>query len=119
MDEAPLLSVADVSKILNVSERTVRNLLQNRQLPFLRIGRCIRIEKQSVCHFIRDRQAYNGEGAGLAMRNPQGERICLNSAKSERVSSDAPAQSSGGLLSPTEAVKEFNALLGQPARAKH
>ena len=118
MDDVLLLSIADVSKMLNVSDRTVRNLLQNGQLPSVRIGRCIRIEKQSVCHFIEERRAYNGEGAGLAMRNPQGERVCLNSAKSEKVSSDVPAQSTGGLLSPTQAVKEFNALLGQPTRGK-
>lgn len=119
MDEPVLLTVADVAKMLSVCERTVRNLVSSSDLPSVRIGRAIRIEKQSVCHFIQDRQAYNGERAGLAMRNPQGERICLNSAKSEKVSSDVPAQSTGGLLSPTQAVKEFNALLGQPARAKH
>ena len=119
MDDVLLLSIADVSKMLNVSDRTVRNLLQKGDLPSVRIGRCIRIEKQSVYHFIQDRRAYNGERAGLAMRNPQGERICLNSAKSEKVSSNVPAPSTGGLLSPTQAVKEFNALLGQPARAKH
>jgi excisionase family DNA binding protein len=119
MDDVLLLSIADVSKMLNVSDRTVRNLLQKGDLSSLRIGRCIRIEKQSVCHFIEERRAYNNDCAGLAMRDPQGERKCLNSAKIEKVSSDVPAQSTGGLLSPTQAVKEFNALLGQPARAKH
>ena len=117
--ELQLLTVPDVANMLSVSERTVRNLIARNDLAAIRIGRAVRIEKQSVYHFIQDRRAYNGERAGLAMRNPQGERICLNSAKSEKVSSDVPAQSTGGLLSPTQAVKEFNALLGQPARAKH
>ena len=105
MDDVLLLSIADVSKMLSVSDRTVRNLLQNGELPSVRIGRCIRIEKQVVCHFIDDRRAYNDDCAGLAMRDPQGERKCLKSAKSEKVSSNARAQSTGGPLSPTQAVK--------------
>ena len=119
MDEPVLLTVADVAKMLNFCERTIRNLISSGDLPSVRIGRCIRIEKQVVCHFIDDRRAYNDDCAGLAMRDPQGERKWLKSAKSEKVSSDARVQSTGGPLSPTQAVKEFNDLLGRPARAKH
>jgi excisionase family DNA binding protein len=118
-DEPILLKVSQVSKMLNFCERTIRNLISSGDLPSVRIGRAIRIEKQVVCHFIEDRRAYNDDCAGLAMRDPQGERKCLNSAKSEKVSSNARAQSTGGPLTPTQAVKEFNDLLGQPARAKH
>ena len=114
-----LLTVTDVAQMLSLSKRTVRNLISQNDLPSVRIGRCIRIEKQSVYHFIEARRAYNDDCAGLAMRDPQGERKCLKSAKSEKASSNARAQSTGGPLSPTQAVKEFNDLLGRPARAKH
>ena len=118
-EEPLLLTVSAVAKLLSFCERTVRRLIKNGQLSFVRVGRSIRIEKQSVYHFIEANREYNNNCAGLAMRDPQGERKCLNSAKSEKALSNAPAQSSGGLLTPTQAVEEFNALLGQPARAKH
>ncbi len=57
MDEPVLLTVADVAKMLNFCERTIRNLISSGDLPSVRIGRCIRIEKQVVCHFIDDRRA--------------------------------------------------------------
>ena len=119
MDEPVLLTVADVAKMLNFCERTIRNLISLGDLPSVRIRRAIRIERQFVYHYIESNREYNNDCAGLAMRDPQGERKCLNSAKSEKVSSNARAQSTGGPLTPTQAVKEFNDLLGQPARAKH
>ena len=48
MDEPVLLTVADVAKMLSVCERTVRNLVSSSDLPSVRIGRAIRIEKQLI-----------------------------------------------------------------------
>ncbi|MBT3769854.1 MAG: helix-turn-helix domain-containing protein [Acidiferrobacteraceae bacterium] len=118
-DGVLLWTIEDTANALSVHPKTITRLVQSGDLPVVRIGRSIRIEKQVVCHFIEDRRAYNDDCAGLAMRDPQGERKWLKSAKSEKVSSDARVQSTGGPLSPTQAVKEFNDLLGRPARAKH
>jgi len=116
--DSPLLTVGEVSRMLNVSERMVRRLISQNDLASLHIGRSICNEKQSVCHFIETQRTYNNDCVGLAMRDPQGERKCLKSARSGKVSSDALAQSTGGPLTPTQAVEEFNDLLGRPARAK-
>jgi excisionase family DNA binding protein len=118
-DDRLLWTINETAKQLSVHPKTVSRLIEKGEIPFVKIGSGIRIEKQSVYHFIESQRAYNNDCAGLAMRDPQGERKCLNSAKSEKVSSNARAQSTGGPLTPTQAVKEFNDLLGQPARAKH
>ena len=45
-EEPLLLTVSAVAKILSFCERTVRRLIENGQLSFVRVGRSIRIEKQ-------------------------------------------------------------------------
>ena len=75
MDEPVLLTVADVAKMLNFCERTIRNLISSGDLPSVRIGRAIRIEKQVVCHFIEDRRAYN-DGCVELVSSLTGENVC-------------------------------------------
>ena len=75
MDEPVLLTIADVAKMLSVCERTVRNLISSSDLPSVRIGRAIRIEKQSVYHFIEVKRQYNNQCVELAS-SLTGENKC-------------------------------------------
>ncbi len=43
---APLLTPAEVTRLLNVSLRTVRRLIASGDLPVVRIGRSIRIRPE-------------------------------------------------------------------------
>ena len=87
MDEPVLLTVADVAKMLSVCERTVRNLVSSSDLPSVRIGRAIRIEKQSVYHFIEVKRQYNNQCVEL-VSSLAGENIC--NSISETVSIKCP-----------------------------
>jgi len=48
----PLLTVAGVAKILNVSPRTVRRLIKDGKLPILHVGRSVRIRPEAIEAFI-------------------------------------------------------------------
>ena len=87
MDEPVLLTVADVAKRLSVCERTVRKLVSSSDLPSVRIGRAIRIEKQSVYHFIEVKRQYNTQCVELAS-SLTGENIC--NSISEKASIKCP-----------------------------
>lgn len=43
-----LLSVAEASKVLGVSEMTIRRLLDNREIEYLRISNTIRIPREAL-----------------------------------------------------------------------
>ncbi len=47
-----LLSIATVAVVLSVSEKTVRRLIGDRQLPSHRIGRQIRISQAELAAFL-------------------------------------------------------------------
>ncbi len=49
---APLLTAAEVAKILNVSLRTVRRLTQQGKLPIIRIGHVVRIHPEALAALI-------------------------------------------------------------------
>lgn len=40
----PLWAVIDVAQYLRVSERTVRDWIYQRKIPFLKVGRCVRFD---------------------------------------------------------------------------
>jgi excisionase family DNA binding protein len=48
----PLLSVNKVAVQLDVSEKTVRRLIADRQLPVCRVGRQLRISETDLAAFI-------------------------------------------------------------------
>jgi excisionase family DNA binding protein len=74
-EEPLLLTVSAVAKLLSFCERTVRRLIENGQLSFVRVGRSIRIEKQSLYHFIEANREYNGECVEL-VSSLTGEKTC-------------------------------------------
>jgi excisionase family DNA binding protein len=55
-----LLSVCDAAKWLGVSEWHVRRLLWRGELPFVRIGRIIRIDKLDLERFVDAEKSANG-----------------------------------------------------------
>jgi excisionase family DNA binding protein len=48
----PLLTVADVAKILRLSVRSVRRLIAENQVPVIRIGRAVRVRPEDLGAFI-------------------------------------------------------------------
>ena len=118
-DEKLLWTMDQVADQFGVCTKTVSRLITNGELPIVRIGRNIRIEVQAVHHFVEQRRRYNEDCAGLVVRHPQGERKCLSSANERKASNNERTARTGGHLSQAQAVKEFNALLGQPTRRKH
>jgi len=51
-----LLNVFDVAAIMQVSEKTVRRLIDNGKLPCIRIGRTIRFFRGDVFRFVEARR---------------------------------------------------------------
>lgn len=49
-----LLTVKEVAKILNLSEKTLYQWKwQGRDFPFLKVGRCLRVNEQDLFYFIQ------------------------------------------------------------------
>ena len=118
LDEKLLWTMDQVADQFGVCTKTISRLIDNGELPVVRIGRNIRIRRQAVHHFLEEQEHYNGHRAGLAVRHPQGERKCLSSANERKASNDEKTARTGGHLSPMQAVDELNALLAQPTRGK-
>ena len=116
--ETILWTVEGTANQLMVSSKTVKRLIEEDALPVMPIRGCIRIPKQAVLDWVEAQTRYNWRCAGLAVRNPKGERKCLSSARKGKGSREDPGQSSGGPLTQMQVVEEFNALLGQPTRGK-
>ena len=118
LEETILWTVEGTANQLMVSSKTVKRLIEEDALPVVPIRGCIRIPKQAVLDWVEAQTRYNWRCAGLAVRNPKGERKCLNSARKGKGSREDPGPSSGGPLTQMQVVEEFNALLGQPTRGK-
>ena len=117
MHEKPLLwSRSDAAVQLGISDRKVDELIKEGTLPSMSIGRRVRVPRQAVLDWVKSQTRYNSRYAGVAVRNPKGERKCLNSARKGKGSREDLGQSSGGPLTQMQVVEEFNALLGQPIR---
>ena len=101
-----LWTIEETALQLSVHPKTISRLIENGKLPVVRIGRAVRIEKKSVCHFIDQQRRYNKPCAGSAV---QGESTCPISAKT--VCSD-------GRRSSTQTARELDALLEPPTAKK-
>ena len=53
----PLLTVAEIAKILNSSERTVRRAIASRELRAIKINGLVRIAPADLEDFIRDHRS--------------------------------------------------------------
>ena len=109
-DEQILFTVDQTANLLQVSAKTVSRLVQAGDLPSVRIGRSIRIEKQSVYHFIETRRQYNSGYVESAVRDPTGDRLCrieiLKNAKME-----VPTKVRTTRSASQQMVNDYNALL--------
>ena len=75
-NDSPILyTKGQGADLLGVSERTVSRLIENGELPLIRIGRSIRIERQAVCHFLDEKREYNGQRVELEL-SQSGESLC-------------------------------------------
>ena len=117
-DDQLLWSVSETARQLDVCQKTVHRLIDKGAFPVVRYGRRKYVSKQAVLDWAEAQTRYNSRCAGLAVRNPKGERKCLSSANVRKASNNEKTARSGGHLSRTQAVEEFNALLGQPTRGK-
>jgi excisionase family DNA binding protein len=51
----PLLTIADAAAVLKMSKRQVQRLMRARVLPFVSIGRTVRIRQRDLESFIESR----------------------------------------------------------------
>jgi len=58
--ERLLIDVKDVAKMLNVCERTIRNLTKVGELPVVRIARRVLYSREDIVEFIRKRSRREG-----------------------------------------------------------
>lgn len=54
-EQRPLLTVAEVAKHLQVSEREVRRYIEDEELKIVRLGRLVRIRWEDLEAFVTDR----------------------------------------------------------------
>lgn len=62
-DLVPLLSLADVARITDTSERFARRLIQERRLPTVKVGRYVRVRPADLeAYLSRQTRPANPEG---------------------------------------------------------
>ena len=50
------LSITDVAEILNITSATVRRHIKNNDLPHIKVGRLVRIPKDSLINYLNGDQ---------------------------------------------------------------
>jgi excisionase family DNA binding protein len=55
--EKEVLNVAEAARFLGISERTMRQLIAERRVPFARVGGSLRLRRTASEDLIRDRRA--------------------------------------------------------------
>ena len=118
MDKKKLVYTSqEAADALVVSSKTITRMVNDGRLPRVQGMRQIRIPVVAFEQWVLDNSGYNPDGAGSDMRNPKGSRKCL-SARNERESTNVSVASSGGVPTLTQAVKELDVLLEQPANGR-
>jgi len=51
-----LLTIPDVAELLKISIPTVRRLQQHRQLPFIKVGGCVRFNRSDIAAYLEKRR---------------------------------------------------------------
>ena len=107
----PLLFTLDESaKQLSVSPRTVRRMMERGELPWVRIGRAIRIPGESIKKWIDMNMSteHNQTCAG----NVQGGKSTCQKEKTRTDSINARIHPTGGRVTPTQAARELAVVVG-------
>ena len=102
--------VQKIATELSVSVKTVKRLIDDGELPVVRIRGCIRVPKQAVLGWLKGETRYNSRCAGSAV---QGASTCHISASKREVKA-----SSGGHRSPMQTASELESLLERRKRRK-
>ena len=76
-----------VADQFGVCTKTVSRLIEDGHLPFVRIGRNIRIRTKAIHHFLEQQEEYNGPGTELQLSDT-GDSLC--NSISETVSTRLP-----------------------------
>ena len=74
-DDRLLWTVNETATKLSVHPKTVSRLIEKGEIPFVKIGSGIRIEKQVVYHFIEANSQYNS-GCVELVSSLTGENVC-------------------------------------------
>ncbi len=53
---APLLTLADVSALFRLNERTIRRMVAARRLPCVRLGRQLRFDPEALSRWLQARE---------------------------------------------------------------
>ncbi len=64
MSEARLLSVPNAAKYLGVSDWHVRRLIWRGDLPSVRVGRLVRLDREDLDRYIAEQKSQVGNGNG-------------------------------------------------------
>jgi excisionase family DNA binding protein len=111
-DDRLLWTINETATKLSVHPKTVSRLIEKGEIPFVKIGRGIRIEKQVVYHFIEANSQYNSGCVESAVRNPTGDRLCRIKTPKD-VKMEVPTKVRTTRSASQQMVKDYNALLGR------
>ena len=116
-DDRLLWTINETAKQLSVHPKTVSRLIEKGEIPFVKIGSGIRIEKQSVYHFIEAHRQYNSGCVESAVRDPTGERLCrIEISKNAKM--EVPTKVRTTRSASQQMVNDYNALLRPKALKK-
>jgi len=105
-----LYTLDESAEQLRVSTRTIRRLTERGELPFVRIGRAIRIPVASVKKWIDD-NTLEGHNLSCAGDVQGGKSTCQND-KIKMDFTSARIRPTGGRVTATQAAKELAAVVG-------
>lgn len=59
------LSISEVAEILNITPATVRRHIKKNDIPNIKVGRLVRIPKDSLISYLHGEQTANGKEAAI------------------------------------------------------
>ena len=60
--EKLLLKPAEVTKILGIGRSMVYDLIARKEIPSIRLGRCIRVPSESLQRWLKDQEIQRNDG---------------------------------------------------------
>lgn len=64
-----LLKPTEVAQVLQIGRSLVYSLLASGELPSIRVGRCIRVQRPTLERWIRERENAKGDGRSTTVSN--------------------------------------------------
>jgi prophage regulatory protein len=66
--EKLLLKPSEVTQILGIGRSLVYELIARKEIPSVRLGRCIRVPTESLQRWLRDQENYQSNGSKESQR---------------------------------------------------